>query len=200
MAKKRVAAPAKVRETVLKEYNHRCAVCGANQPHIHHIDEDPSNNDPENLLPLCPNCHLSDQHNPTVSVGPVLLALFRKHKDPTILLPQFLPLYSRVTFLLDVEPGDGPTDDLEAQVRELIGFVAALEMGDFYAGKMRQLLNKHRGAYITVLGDLASEARTREAHRINRSKYRDQLCANVGEVIATVVELLRFQSWRAQGE
>ncbi len=31
-------------------------------------------------------------------------------------------------------------------------------------------------------------------------KYRDQLCANVGEVVELVVELLRFQSWRAEGE
>ena len=200
MAKKRVPAPVRVREAVLKEYNHRCAMCGANQPHIHHIDEDPSNNDPENLLPLCPNCHLSDQHNPTASVGPELLALFRKHKDPTILLPQFLPLYSRVTFLFEVEPGDDSTQGLRAHVDELVGFVASLEMGDFYAKRLGQLLNEPRRASITILGDPASEARTREAHRINRSKYRDQLCANVGDVIELVVEMLRFQSWRAEGE
>ena len=113
---------------------------------------------------------------------------------------KFLPLYKRVTFLFDVEPGDGPTTELEARVEELKGFVASLEMGDFYKVKIGKLLNKPRRASITVLGDPASEARTREAHRINRSKYRDQLCANVGAVVELVVELLRFQSWRAEGE
>ena len=148
MAKKRVAASAKVREAVLKEYNHRCAICGTDQPQLHHIDEDPSNNDPANLLPLCPNCHLSDHHNPTVSIGPELLALFRKHKNPTILLPQFLPLYKRVTFLFEIEPGDGPTKELEARVDELKGFVASLEMGDFYKVKIGKLLNRPRVASI----------------------------------------------------
>lgn len=59
-AKKRTSIPKAVQEKVLKEYAHKCSVCGAPHPQLHHIDEDPSNHSPHNLLPLCPNCHLTD--------------------------------------------------------------------------------------------------------------------------------------------
>ena len=48
-------------------FNHHCARCGQNcrnarsreeQLQVHHIDENPANNDPENLIPLCARCHL----------------------------------------------------------------------------------------------------------------------------------------------
>jgi hypothetical protein len=85
MAKERIAIPKQIREQVLVEFNHRCAVCGADRPQVHHIDEDPSNNEPLNLLPLCPNCHLIDQHNPTGGMEIPKLLLFRRFKDPAIL-------------------------------------------------------------------------------------------------------------------
>ncbi len=69
MSKQRVSIPKAVRDKILAEFNHRCAVCGADRPHIDHIDEDPSNNEPMNLLPLCPNCHLTDKHNPTSKIA-----------------------------------------------------------------------------------------------------------------------------------
>lgn len=35
-----------------------CEACGATgKLHVHHKDEDPSNNDPSNLRTLCPTCH-----------------------------------------------------------------------------------------------------------------------------------------------
>jgi 5-methylcytosine-specific restriction endonuclease McrA len=89
MAKDRAHIPRTVRDQVMGEFNHRCAKCGADHPHLHHIDEDPSNNDPMNLIPLRPNCHLIDQHNPTQRIEPERLMLFRKYKDPAILTPQF---------------------------------------------------------------------------------------------------------------
>tara|TARA_Y100001970_G_scaffold273252_1_gene371177 strand:+ start:5024 stop:5446 length:423 start_codon:yes stop_codon:yes gene_type:complete len=48
-------------------FNYYCARCGINCRNIkknknllqvHHIDENPSNNDLENLIPLCASCHL----------------------------------------------------------------------------------------------------------------------------------------------
>jgi hypothetical protein len=51
--KTRVSIPKPIRDRVLKEYHHRCAIRGEDNPQLHHIDEDPSNNDPLNLIPLC---------------------------------------------------------------------------------------------------------------------------------------------------
>ncbi|MEK6372695.1 MAG: HNH endonuclease signature motif containing protein [Acidobacteriota bacterium] len=42
---------------VIGNANNRCCVCQTPFIQIHHIDSDPSNNDPGNLAPLCPNCH-----------------------------------------------------------------------------------------------------------------------------------------------
>jgi len=48
-------------------FNQHCARCGRDcqgirsgeeQLQVHHIDENPENNDPENLIPLCARCHL----------------------------------------------------------------------------------------------------------------------------------------------
>ena len=48
-------------------FNHHCARCGRDslrprnsreQLQVHHIDENPGNNDIENLIPLCAVCHL----------------------------------------------------------------------------------------------------------------------------------------------
>jgi predicted restriction endonuclease len=61
MAKARPAIPRATRDALLSKLNHRCAVCGKDRPQAHPIDEDPSNNDPITLLPLCTNCHLIDQ-------------------------------------------------------------------------------------------------------------------------------------------
>jgi len=37
-----------------------CKICGiSDNPHVHHIDRDLSNNDLSNLVRLCKNCHFS---------------------------------------------------------------------------------------------------------------------------------------------
>ena len=105
MAKTRLTVPKPIREAVLKEFNHKCAICAKERPQVHHIDEDPSNNDRLNLIPLCPNCHLIDQHNPTAPMDAEKLRLFREFKDPTILKPQFHPLFKRMKFLNSVNSG-----------------------------------------------------------------------------------------------
>lgn len=48
------------REDSLNKFT-RCQRCGLQEPeilHIHHIDGNRKNNRPENLLVLCPNCHM----------------------------------------------------------------------------------------------------------------------------------------------
>jgi 5-methylcytosine-specific restriction endonuclease McrA len=87
----RVTIPRATCDALLREFHHRCAICGGDRPHIHHIDEDPSHNDLSNLLPLCPNCHLQDQHDPTAPMNRDKLQLFRAHRDPMILHERFIP-------------------------------------------------------------------------------------------------------------
>ena len=46
------------RTIAFQTWPRRCAICGFDRiVAIHHIDEDHSNNDPINLIPLCPNHH-----------------------------------------------------------------------------------------------------------------------------------------------
>jgi hypothetical protein len=46
------------RTIALRHWNHECVICGFDKiVAIHHIDENRSNNNPLNLIPLCPNHH-----------------------------------------------------------------------------------------------------------------------------------------------
>ena len=46
------------RSGVLERDGNRCTVCGGEQDlHIHHIDRDPTNDVPSNLVTLCGICH-----------------------------------------------------------------------------------------------------------------------------------------------
>lgn len=189
MAKTRLQIPKAIRDTVLKEFNHRCAICGTDRPQVHHIDENPSNNDPLNLIPLCPNCHLVDQHNPTIPIDSEKLRLFREFKDPTILKPQFHPLFTRIKFLNSVKV-DSNTQDLYRRSHELVEFIANLEMGSFYSKRIGELVGKP----ISIGVFFGGETDKVREERIE-SDYRKQLCSAKDQVYWLVIELLRFQKW-----
>lgn len=55
--KTRVRIPEVLKEELLSRTNNRCCVCQTPFVQFHHIDEDPSNNDFDNIAPVCPNCH-----------------------------------------------------------------------------------------------------------------------------------------------
>jgi len=57
MSSERVTVPESLRLEVLAKCSNRCCICQTPFIVIHHIDGDSSNNDPQNLAPLCPNCH-----------------------------------------------------------------------------------------------------------------------------------------------
>jgi|CXWL01.1.fsa_nt_gi hypothetical protein len=199
MSKQRVSIPKAVRDKILAEFNHRCAVCGADRPHIDHIDEDPSNNEPMNLLPLCPNCHLTDKHNPTSKIDNKKLALFRQFKDPAILSPQFHPLYLRLGFVNSINLSDEPVESLERQANELVDFVRALNMGSFYAQQLNGYLERSPRGYVRSLGmdhDLEYERQVREDNR----KYRQQMIDARSTVTGLCVELLRYQEWNGNNK
>lgn len=197
MPKQRVPVSKAVREKVLAEFNYRCAVCGADRPQIDHIDEDPSNNDPMNLLPLCPNCHLTDKHNPTSRTEIKKLVLFRCFKDPAILSPQFHPLYLRLGFLDTIDPSNASVENIEKQATELVGFIRALNMGSFYAQQLKGYLERPSRGYIRSLGMDYDPEYERQVKEDNR-KYREQLIDARDVVTKLVVELLRYQEWNGK--
>lgn len=55
--KKRVKIPYKDSDELLVLCKHLCCICEKPLVQIHHIDGNPSNNDPNNLIPLCGTCH-----------------------------------------------------------------------------------------------------------------------------------------------
>lgn len=60
MAKKRVSIPRVTEKSIYQEAGSTCAFCSENDVRslqIHHIDDEPSNNEPSNLLLVCANCH-----------------------------------------------------------------------------------------------------------------------------------------------
>ena len=172
----------------MKQYRHLCAICGETGPQIHHIDEDSSNNDPLNLLPLCPNCHLRDQHDPTAPIDPRKVRLFRIHKDPMILSSQFEPLFRRLSWLLNVGDNfDG--DRCQSLSEDLIAFVSNFEMGEYYADKLKRLLQRP----VTAIHSIDDERHIADQQKLDM-EYLQDLSANSEQAIELLVELLRYQS------
>ena len=57
MTKIRKKLTDKERLEIIEKCSNSCCICQTPFIQVHHIDENPSNNDPDNLVPLCPNCH-----------------------------------------------------------------------------------------------------------------------------------------------
>ncbi len=191
MKKKRESVPAAVKEKVLREFNYLCALCGSVKPQLHHIDEDPSNSDPANLLPLCANHHITDQHNPTARIDPAKLKLFRRYKDPVILGPQFHPLFLRFAFLTSIKD-DAGFDETFARIQDLIAFTEVLKMGDYYSQRFARLLRMP----IEPLSDadiMYAKDQKLEARRLALIEF---IRPKVATVEALIVELVRYQDWQ----
>jgi hypothetical protein len=193
MGSTRTAVPRATREQVLSEYNHLCAICGRTNPQLHHIDGDNANHDPLNLLPLCPNHHLSDQHNPTHQIEPGRLVLFRRFKDPAILSPQFEPLYHRLCFLNDLDSEATDLETLRRNARELIDFVGALRMGEFYSKRLLKLLGRINHTRAISLDE--PQSTFDRWHREEHAEYLAKLAAGRDEALQLCTELLRYQDW-----
>lgn len=59
----RIAIARDIADVLLVRARHRCCICPEHRriANIHHIDQDPANNDPSNLIGLCAECH-ADAH------------------------------------------------------------------------------------------------------------------------------------------
>ena len=110
--------------------------------------------------------------DPTSQLEPKRLVLFRLHKDPTILKPEFEPLSRRLHFLDDIKDSDN-VEELKTKVNELCEFVSLLEMGDFYSKQIEKLTKYPAHAYTRKLGgpDPEYTAKVQKHHQ----EYREQL-------------------------
>ena len=192
MAKKRAALTKALKEKVLKEFRHKCAICGRHEPQIHHIDEDPSNNELENLLPLCPNCHLQDSHDPTAPPDPAKISLFRCTKDPLIFDPKFQPIWNRLKYLR--ENAEERVESWKWSCYNLTEFIKALKMGPYYSNLIVAVLNnpsshyivhQHKVGIIISEGDIKNSLELQEEVYTHRATTIENIC----------VEMLRYQEW-----
>ena len=53
----RIKIPEKTKSELIFKTNNSCCICQTPFIQIHHLDGDPSNNELNNLIGLCPNCH-----------------------------------------------------------------------------------------------------------------------------------------------
>jgi len=197
MSTSRPTVPPSVRRSVLKEFNHRCAICGGDNPQIHHIDENPANNDPQNLLPLCPNHHLTDQHSPTRKHDQGILRLFRKFKDPAILKPQFQPLYIRFKFI-ETLATDSNVDSgsIVSRARDLTNFIKPMEMGSYYSEVIDNLLMPPpMHLHITVTDPEMIRQQNIQFLRERTGPHKTKILEARDRIIGLLIELLRFQNW-----
>lgn len=194
MPKDRVDIPKATQDSVLKEYSHSCAVCGARDPQLHHINNDPSNNDRLNLIPLCPNHHLNGQHRSHYAIHPERLLLFRIYKHLGILAPQFTPLFNRMRFLDDTSDGANVDKLIEAG-KDLCELVAAHVMGDFYAKQLQRKLPFRPSPETYPHPDSTYEiAFYAELKELNQ-EYLSELRKVRDEVHSIVIEMLWYQPW-----
>ena len=181
--------PKRIRERTLEEFKHRCALCGKIKPHIHHINGDLTNHHPLNLIPLCRKCKIKDSHDPTRSPDVSIIAIFKKHRDPHILKPQFKPLFMRLNFLVNLHE-DCNFIRLRDQVDELIQFVFSLKMGFFYANRISELIWQVFEHYLVDRISYTKAGLRELEHAIFVT-----LEANRAKVIELIIELLRYQKW-----
>jgi hypothetical protein len=201
MAKKRTDIPKAVGESVMKEYNHMCSVCGRYRPQLHHVDRNPANNDRLNLLPLCPNCHLQDAHDPTQPPDSRRLRLFRLYKDPMILDPRFQPVFKRMLPLYDEGMRKNWIKLFVYKVNELLDFIEELEMGKFYRKKLHDYLQNpivHHNIKRVQDHTGPSPDPAPEQYEANVALQDEAFRYSLGLVEELIVEQLRYQGWVIQ--
>lgn len=103
MTNTRKPVPARTKALLQKEINSLCPLpgCGNDEVdhfQIHHIDENPKNNDFDNLLLLCPICHSKITKGDIIRTEVILLKkqLKRLGKEKKILMGKVINFHSKV--------------------------------------------------------------------------------------------------------
>jgi len=74
--KKRQEIPKKIQDEILTKAKHRCCICGNSGVQLHHIDENPKNNEIGNIAVLCAEHHAEVHGNLTKKITPSQLRLY----------------------------------------------------------------------------------------------------------------------------
>jgi hypothetical protein len=107
------------------------------------------------------------------------------------LTSQFDPLFKRLVFLFNRENSQFDINEIVSSSSELVAFVQQLNMGKFYANRIRELL-EYTG-YPMLIGPYDPQAVARDERA--RREHFDQICTCSESIIALAVELLRYQDW-----
>jgi hypothetical protein len=207
-AKKRKSIPLKIEKQITKQYSNLCAICGKADPQVHHIDENPSNNEPLNIIPLCTDCHLIKIHKKNIYPREII-RLFRVYKSKLILSDKFLPIFNRMKFLLAEDISSYDSKVLQSEYNDLISFIKAMEMGILYAGKIKKLLyfplEYHveivayppDPEYDALVGRSSSSTYSSKSNNKGSSikAFTDMYRENKEKVIGLIIEQLIYQKW-----
>jgi hypothetical protein len=90
-----MSIPSKLKNRLLVEAKHACAICGASRVQIHHIDGNKENNDESNLIVLCANHHDEAEMSKrgrsfTANLTPEQLRLYKKRQKKGV--DYYLPI------------------------------------------------------------------------------------------------------------
>lgn len=205
----RKAVPQRLQSAITKEFNNVCATCGESAgTQVHHIDENPGNNDPLNLIPLCPTCHDIRIHGPSSQVTREMLRIFRAHKDLALLTPNFRSVQDRMAFFEAPEKfAKAAADEMWTLADAMEDFCAFIQMqpkGEYYARRLRTLLKAEEPAGVLDLklgvqyydSEPEDRAKEVEAEAVEANiRVVKNLNAVRSEVERLVVEFVRFQDW-----
>ncbi len=97
---KRPKIPKEIEDELLVNCVHTCTICRRAKGTVHHIDENPSNNEKDNLTVLCPNCQ-SDVHSNPKLIKRITQSQVKIYRDEWIKIcskrHEVLPSWIKIT-------------------------------------------------------------------------------------------------------
>ena len=189
MKKKRTTIPKLRKDKILVQFNHQCVVCSAPYHEVHHIDEDPSNHDEDNLIVLCPNCHQGKVHGKSIMITADQLKLYLRNGKKSIFNPIYHILASKIDFLQNDKYLHLTTDDISEKVDDLIEFIKYLNLGEYYSKKLKELLTRDSSIFFTSMTDYESNKQWEEIEKAHKEKIKN----NKYEATRLVFECLEVQ-------